>query len=84
MIRNDQSGNAEKAAHFAEQSRHFAEQSRQANAAIARVRAVHVPIDALNVRANVEQKVCTGCGTDDGNWQTWPCPTERAITEATS
>ena len=77
MIRNDQSGNAEKAAYFAEASR-------QAYAAIARVRAVHVPIEALNVRANVEQKVCTGCGTDDGNWQTWPCPTERAITEANS
>ena len=49
-------------------------------AAIRAVEAVHEPIDALNVRSNRVQKVCTGCGTDDGNWQTWPCPTIRAIT----
>jgi hypothetical protein len=24
-------------------------------------------------------KVCSGCGTDDGNWQRWPCPTIRAL-----
>ena len=51
-------------------------------AAVRAVEAVHEPIDALNVRINRIQKVCTGCGTDDGNWQVWPCPTIRAITEA--
>ena len=44
-----------------------------------RVREVHAPIDALNTRYNQVQKVCTGCGTDDGNWQNWPCPTIRAL-----
>lgn len=48
--------------------------------AVKRVKALHEPIDALNVRHDRMQKVCTGCGTDDGNWQTWPCPTIRAIT----
>ena len=28
------------------------------------------------------QRVCTGCGQDDGNWAIYPCPTVRAITEA--
>ena len=51
-------------------------------AAIRAVEAVHESIDALNVRFNRVQKVCTGCGTDDGNWQTWPCPTIRALTDA--
>ena len=51
-------------------------------AAVRAVEAVHELIDALNVRINRTQKVCTGCGTDDGNWQVWPCPTIRAITEA--
>ena len=51
-------------------------------AAIRAVEAVHESIDALNVRFYRVQKVCTGCGTDDGNWQTWPCPTIRAITNA--
>ena len=51
-------------------------------AAIRAVEAVHESIDALNVRFNRVQKVCTGCGTDDGNWQTWPCPTIRALTNA--
>ena len=51
-------------------------------AAVRAVEAGHEPIDALNVRINRIQKVCTGCGTDDGNWQVWPCPTIRAITEA--
>ena len=58
---------------------HFAEEARKASAALDRVRAIHEPIEALNVRYGHKQKVCTGCGTDDGNWQVWPCPTIRAI-----
>lgn len=48
------------------------------------VRKIHSPIDAINTRdprGRVTQ-VCTGCGTDDGNWQTWPCPTIRAVDSA--
>lgn len=48
-------------------------------AALERVRAIHQPLEALNVRHGRRQKVCTGCGTDDGNWQLWPCPTVRAL-----
>lgn len=50
-------------------------------AAIRAALELHQPIEALNTRYNRMQRVCTGCGTDDGNWQTWPCPTVRAITE---
>lgn len=48
---------------------------------------VHQPVDALDVARRPGQQltqVCTGCGTDDGNWQRWPCPTVRAIEEALS
>lgn len=48
---------------------------------------VHQPVDALDVASRPGQQltqVCTGCGTDDGNWQRWPCPTVRAIEEALS
>lgn len=50
-------------------------------AVVEAVRSVHEPIDALNVgvRRPQVQQVCTGCGTDDGNWQIWPCPTIRAV-----
>lgn len=44
-----------------------------------RVREVHEPIEALNVRYNQLTRVCSGCGTDDGNWQIYPCPTIRAL-----
>lgn len=47
-----------------------------------RVREVHQPIEALNMRHHPRgqlTRVCSGCGTDDGNWQTWPCPTIRAL-----
>lgn len=54
----------------------------EAEGKLAQVRAVHEPFDALNVRYGHVQKVCAGCGTDDGNWQVWPCPTIRAIGEA--
>ena len=50
-------------------------------ATVARVRAIHEPIDAVMNPGPRERivKVCTGCGTDDGNWQRWPCPTVRAL-----
>ena len=47
-----------------------------------RVREVHAPHDAvMNPGTRHERlvKVCVGCGTDDGNWQTYPCPTIRAL-----
>lgn len=46
---------------------------------------LHTPIDAamFTGRNGVHKvQVCTGCGTDDGNWQRFPCPTVRAITAA--
>jgi hypothetical protein len=61
---------------------HMAEEARLAHAALARVREVHQPLDALMCTPSGGQymrKVCTGCGTDNGNWQVWPCPTIRAI-----
>ena len=51
-------------------------------AALEAVLALHEPLDALNVRYNRIQRVCTGCGQDDGNWVIYPCPTVRAITKA--
>jgi hypothetical protein len=55
-----------------------------AEAAVAAVRKVHEPIDALDcgVATPSITQVCTGCGTDDGNWQIWPCPTIRALERA--
>lgn len=54
-------------------------------AQLARVREVHQPIEALNVRHDPRGRltqVCAGCGTDDGNWQVYPCPTIRALEES--
>lgn len=54
-------------------------------ARIDRVRQLHQPIDALNMRHHPNgrlTRVCSGCGTDDGNWQLWPCPTIRALDRA--
>lgn len=48
-----------------------------AEAAIERVREVHAPMKALEVRSNQIRQFCTGCGTD--NWQPHPCPTIRAL-----
>lgn len=50
-------------------------------AIIARIREVHAPIDAVHYAGTRQtmRQVCTGCGTDDGNWQVWPCPTIRAL-----
>lgn len=54
---------------------------RELRAKVERVREVHEPIDALLNPGRHERvvKVCIGCGTDDGNWQRWPCPTIRAL-----
>ena len=54
---------------------------RELRAKVERVREVHQPIDAMLNPGRHERvvKVCTGCGTDDGNWQRWPCPTIRAL-----
>ena len=51
------------------------------DAQLDRVREVHQPIEALNIRYPRGRltEVCTGCGTDDGNWQIYPCPTIRAL-----
>ncbi|AMS03567.1 hypothetical protein SEA_GUACAMOLE_76 [Gordonia phage Guacamole] len=49
---------------------------------IQQVRDLHAPVEALNVRYNRRQKVCAACGTDDGNWQLWPCPTVRLLPDA--
>ena len=50
---------------------------------VERVEKVHEPIEALMYSGSHQRlvKVCTGCGTDDGNWQRWPCPTIKAIRE---
>lgn len=42
---------------------------------------VHQPVDAVRYVGRKQRltRVCSGCGTDDGNWQVWPCPTVRAI-----
>jgi hypothetical protein len=55
-------------------------------AAIRGVLAVHGAIDAVQYLGarQIPRRVCTGCGSDDGNWQIWPCPTVRAITAALS
>ena len=54
---------------------------RELRAKVERVREVHEPIDAMLNPGRHERvvKVCIGCGTDDGNWQRWPCPTIRAL-----
>ena len=53
-------------------------------AAVEAVVGVHKPLHALNVatRPAHHTNVCIGCGTDDGNWQVWPCPTIRALNDA--
>lgn len=53
-------------------------------AAVDAVEAIHTPIDAVMNPGRHERivKVCTGCGTDDGNWQRYPCPTITALATA--
>lgn len=53
--------------------------------ALEAVLAEHAPVNALDVARRPGQqltRVCAGCGTDDGNYQYWPCPTVRAINAA--
>jgi len=52
--------------------------------AVEAVLAVHEPVDAVMNPGRHERivKVCTGCGTDDGNWQRWPCPTVAGVEAA--
>jgi hypothetical protein len=54
------------------------------HAAVTGVMGVHEPVEAVMYSGSRQRlvKVCTGCGTDDGNWQRWPCPTVRAIEKA--
>lgn len=47
-------------------------------AQVQRAKDVHQPIDAIH-ETRGEMQVCAGCGTDNGNWQRWPCPTIRAL-----
>lgn len=56
---------------------------RELRAKVERVREVHEPSDAMMNPGRYERvvKVCIGCGTDDGNWQRYPCPTTRALGE---
>lgn len=62
----------------------LADQVAALEARIDRVRQVHQPIDAVNMRhpGGRLTRVCSGCGTDDGNWQHYPCPTIRALEES--
>lgn len=55
------------------------EEGEQLRAKIEAARKAHRPIEALNTRVNKFQQVCSGCGTDAGDWETWPCPTIRAL-----
>lgn len=50
-------------------------------ARLSSVRDIHTPIDAVRYSGSrsFPSRVCSGCGTDDGNWQMWPCPTVRAM-----
>lgn len=60
-----------------------AEKAAELEAQIDRVRKVHQPIEAMNYghRRPQPARVCSGCGTDAGNWQVYPCPTIRALTQ---
>ena len=55
-------------------------------AALEAVLAIHRPLPATmkaSARAGRQAAhVCTGCGTDAGKWEQWPCPTVRAIESA--
>ena len=56
----------------------------KAVAAIRAVLALHQPVDALNMRTNRVQPVCSerSCGQENGDFMAWPCPTVRAIEKA--
>ena len=52
-----------------------------AKAAVERALAIHYPVEAVNYYGLSPERVrvCAGCGTDDGNWVRYPCPTVRAL-----
>jgi len=52
-------------------------------AALVAIQELHECVEALMNPGRHERlvKVCTGCGTDDGNWQRWPCPTRKLADE---
>ena len=57
----------------------------QAIAALRAAMEVHGALDAAQYVGrgkSIRRQVCTGCGTDDGNWAIWPCATVRAIAAA--
>lgn len=53
-------------------------------AALVAIQELHEGVEALMNPGRHERlvKVCTGCGTDDGDWQRWPCPTRRLADDA--
>lgn len=53
----------------------------RAHSALKQIMEVHEPIKAMINPGRHERvvNVCVGCGTDDGNFQRWPCPTVRSI-----
>ncbi len=58
---------------------------RKRDDALARLEGIHVPVAAVMYSGSQQRmvQVCTGCGTDDGNWMRWPCPTMAAVAAAT-
>ncbi|TDP76329.1 hypothetical protein DEU31_3036 [Brachybacterium sp. AG952] len=62
-----------------DQAQRLAQSWLEQHHALARVREVHAPIDAVDEHRGARRKVCAGCGTDAGAWQVWPCSTIRAV-----
>lgn len=56
----------------------------KAAAALRAVLELHQPVNALNMRTNRVQPVCSerSCGQENGDFMAWPCPTVRAIEKA--
>lgn len=65
-----------------DQAHRLAQSWLEQHQALACVRDVHAPLDAIHETTGRRRQVCAGCGTDAGNWQIWPCPTIRAIESA--
>jgi hypothetical protein len=84
VARDDGAADAEFIANAPDDIAYLLTELRKAHDALARVEALHQPVDAAMYAGNGvhKVKVCTGCGTDDGNWQRWPCPTRAAVTAA--
>jgi hypothetical protein len=73
-------------------ARTFREQAARAEAAIARVRAIHQPTEGLGYDSDEDDtpgsygdiaQACTTCGTSGEYGIRWPCPTIRALDEPT-